>query len=120
MYNTATYNIGVARSKHLINETFVKFDGPILHTKWGSPYIAGVTNVFSGPGHCSVIKYYYNSTYEWVIIYHAWNTTQINGGNGPRQLMLDQIVWIDEWPRVFSDSPSQSNTNLIQKYKCSK
>ena len=106
MYNTDTYNIGVARSKNILGP-YVKHYGPILHTRWGSPYIDGVNPVFAGPGHCSVIK---NDDNEYLMIYHSWKYNNIN--NGYRYLMLDKIIWIDHWPQISSNTPSQNVTSI--------
>merc|ERR1711971_752037 len=71
MYNTDTYNIGVARSKSLLGEPFVKLNGPILHTRFGAPYVMGAETVFNGPGHCSVLTQK-NEGSEYVMLYHSW------------------------------------------------
>eukprot|EP01084_Bolivina_argentea_P095523 171721_1 len=109
MYNGNTYNIGVARSKWLMNGTFVKFNGPILHTRFGSPYIMDVNQAFNGPGHCSVLTQKNDHT-NYVMLYASWKAS---GGN--RNLMLDQIQWVDDWPRIFTDTPSQDKTTLVFK-----
>ena len=39
----------------MLEDAFVKFDGPILHTRFGAPYVMGAKTVFNGPGHCLVL-----------------------------------------------------------------
>ena len=113
-YGSAYYNIGVARARTL-DDKFIKFQGPILHTRWGSPYIVGENNKWSGPGHCSVLRYNDDDN-RWIIIYHSWESDKI--GNGPRYMMLDPIQWIDDWPRIISDSPSQNVSVIPSDQQC--
>eukprot|EP01084_Bolivina_argentea_P116719 207333_1 len=115
-YGSPYYNIGVARSKTLDQTMkFQKFSGPILHTKWGSPYITDVNDTWAGPGHCSVLKYN-NDDNRWIMIYHSWKSDAVNKGN--RYMMLDPIQWINDWPRIFSDSPSQDTSSIPSAVQC--
>ena len=58
-------------------------------------------STFVGPGHCSQIIQD-NAGNDW-IFYHAWQVSNIEK---QRQVMMDKIVWIDDWPTIAGGTPS--------------
>eukprot|EP01112_Ceratiomyxa_fruticulosa_P012804 TRINITY_DN3570_c0_g1_i3.p1 TRINITY_DN3570_c0_g1~~TRINITY_DN3570_c0_g1_i3.p1 ORF type:complete len:331 (-),score=47.04 TRINITY_DN3570_c0_g1_i3:95-1087(-) len=93
-YYDQTYCLGVARSKN-ITSGFSKFPTPIVksNSKW------------IGPGHCSVVNI--KNTNRWEIVYHSWLVNYV-GGNNDRVLMIDSLLWENDWPYVNTTSPSIS------------
>ncbi|MBA3501043.1 MAG: family 43 glycosylhydrolase [Myxococcota bacterium] len=91
----ARYRTGVARASS-VTGPYTKFAGnPILKND----------ATWVGPGHGSVVavgaKHYF--------VYHAWRN---NGGGGNdtekgRQILVDEIVWQDGWPRISDGTPSE-------------
>ena len=116
--NSVTYDIGVGRSNSSIySSDYEKFDGSILHTRWGSPYVRNLNDIkWAGPGHCSVLEI--EESGQWIIMYHAWNWTNGKEYDGNRYLM-DLIEWGDDkWSRIknnkYYDVPSETYTDSPQ------
>eukprot|EP00347_Sterkiella_histriomuscorum_P015473 403356894 len=89
-YCDASYSVGVARSRNPLGP-YEKHGDPILftHGKW------------VGPGHCSVVKTIDNSS--WAMIYHSWENGKVCGNNN-REMLVDYIDWVNEWPVVRTSS----------------
>jgi len=96
---TCLYAIGVARSTTPVGP-FVKHGDPILV----SIYSKNPFDLFTGPGHCSVVNW--NSTTQYMV-YHAWSTNEI-AGPYPRHMMTDKVVWQNNWPIVYDGHPSDT------------
>eukprot|EP01063_Lacrimia_lanifica_P030824 TRINITY_DN4973_c0_g1_i1.p2 TRINITY_DN4973_c0_g1~~TRINITY_DN4973_c0_g1_i1.p2 ORF type:complete len:366 (+),score=154.82 TRINITY_DN4973_c0_g1_i1:58-1098(+) len=105
MFDGPYYNVGVARATSPMGN-WTKFSGPILHTRWGAPYVVGAATDFYGPGHPSILQ---RPCGTWAMVYHAWGK---NKGGG-RHVMADTIVWKEGWPRVVSDTPSFELTEML-------
>jgi len=90
-YYDGRYGVGVARSLNPLGP-YTKYSGPILHSneKW------------IGPGHCSVISTHNGTD---VMIYHSWQNPQV-GGNYNRLLLIDSVIWKDDWPQIAGSTPS--------------
>eukprot|EP01013_Petalomonas_cantuscygni_P009066 TRINITY_DN21837_c0_g1_i1.p1 TRINITY_DN21837_c0_g1~~TRINITY_DN21837_c0_g1_i1.p1 ORF type:complete len:401 (-),score=45.52 TRINITY_DN21837_c0_g1_i1:638-1768(-) len=113
-YASASYGVGVARSRALTGP-YEKRATPILHTRGFGRDVSSAVNataarsasskyqdltsssaLFSGPGHCSVVKDP-SGTHLWMV-YHAWPETP---GHGGRAMLLDDVViGEDGWPSV--------------------
>lgn len=89
------YRTGVARATSILGP-YIKKSDPILNnsSKW------------VGPGHGSVIS---TRSGEY-FIYHAWR----NNGAGRqdeskgRNVLLDKIDWVDDWPSINGGKPSDT------------
>jgi len=105
VYDKPSYAIGVARANKL-EGPWEKFPGnPILHSapEAGQPG----SQLLYGPGHCSVISLPAgsNPALSMAMIYAA----EVPGG-GPRNLLLDALVWSsDGWPGISGNVPSNSS-----------
>jgi arabinan endo-1,5-alpha-L-arabinosidase len=60
------------------------------------------------PGHTSVVE---DGAGGWWLIYHAVDsrrpqTQPADPPNSRRVMLMDRIVWIDGWPRIAGDMPS--------------
>lgn len=106
VYNQPSYSIGVARAKTLAGP-WEKFSGnPIIHSAPG----AGTppSQLHYGPGHCSVVTVGGGGG-SMAMVYAA----EAPGGPGPRNLMLDPIVWTPEgWPVVKGRVPSNTTQSI--------
>jgi GH43 family beta-xylosidase len=91
-YYNATYAVGVARSSSPLGP-YQKAGAPILTT--GGKWV--------GPGHCSVVDTPGGNT---VMVYHAWQSGQVNGPGDQRHLLVDAMGWSGGWPSV-PEAPSQ-------------
>ena len=87
-YANARYALGVARSASL-RGTYIKRGDPIIKAQ----------GYFQGPGHGSVLQ---TPSGEWVHVYHSWQTGKVNTYPPGRMMLVDRIVWIDDWPVSYS------------------
>lgn len=89
------YRTGVARATSLLGPYIKKVD-PILNnsSKW------------VGPGHGSVIS---TRSGEY-FIYHAWRNNGAGGHDESkgRNVLLDKIDWVDDWPSINGGKPSDT------------
>eukprot|EP01112_Ceratiomyxa_fruticulosa_P007638 TRINITY_DN1984_c1_g1_i2.p1 TRINITY_DN1984_c1_g1~~TRINITY_DN1984_c1_g1_i2.p1 ORF type:complete len:330 (-),score=54.37 TRINITY_DN1984_c1_g1_i2:49-1038(-) len=90
---TPEYCIAVARSTNLTHN-YSKFPTPIVHSnsKW------------IGPGHCSVVTVKDTSTFE--LVYHSWLAGFVGNLTKNLLLIIDKILWSDDWPYINTSSPS--------------
>ncbi|MDR2563285.1 MAG: family 43 glycosylhydrolase [Prevotellaceae bacterium] len=96
----STYRLVVARSRSLFGTYTDKSGRSILDN--GYETIINKSEFFVGNGHCSeIVKD--KSGSDWVF-YHAFRTDNPRG----RRLMLDQLIWIDDWPSISGGIPSES------------
>ncbi|HEY5934320.1 MAG TPA: family 43 glycosylhydrolase [Kofleriaceae bacterium] len=92
----ARYRTGVARATSIA--------GP--YTKYAGNPILKNDATWVGPGHGSVVavgaKHYF--------VYHAWRNDGAGGNDVPkgRQILVDEIVWADGWPRIGNGTPSDT------------
>lgn len=89
------YRTGVARSK-AVTGPYEKLGDPVLtnNARW------------VGPGHGSVV----NIDGTDYFLYHAWPALP-GGGNDKdkgRQVLLDRISWVSDWPVIGTGSPSDT------------
>jgi len=102
-YYNASYAVGVARAPSLLGP-YEKSLEPIVHSN----------DYWVGPGHCSVVpapsyageSETYTGT-DLVMIYHSWQANGV-GGDNPRMLLMDAVVWEDDWPLIANNTPSTS------------
>jgi arabinan endo-1,5-alpha-L-arabinosidase len=104
MFNTDRYCVGVARSKDFL--------GP--YEKFGRPTLMS-NAAFAGPGHCSVVSID-DKEQTYVMVYHSWASGHIDGPNDVRMLLIDPIVWENDWPTISSASPSFSPQTIPKSF----
>lgn len=106
----STYHVLVARSK--------KLDGPYLDKEGrdvkergnGTLLVKGNRN-FVGTGHTSRIITDDNNN-DW-IVYHGINATngKVASGASRRVLLLDRIIWENDWPTMVGRTVSDTNND---------
>lgn len=94
----STYQTVVGRSKNIWGPYVSPEDKPMLENN--HKVVIHKNEKFVGTGHNSEIITDDNGN-EW-ILYHAFEVDSPQG----RKLMLDRVVWINDWPYVATDSPS--------------
>ncbi|MBC8072150.1 MAG: family 43 glycosylhydrolase [Deltaproteobacteria bacterium] len=93
VYNHS-YRTGVARADAVL--------GP--YEKHGAPILAN-NERWVGPGHGTVIEV---GELDY-FVYHAWsNAGDGTAAPGGRNVLVDRIVWENDWPRIGDGTPSRS------------
>jgi arabinan endo-1,5-alpha-L-arabinosidase len=97
----STYQTVVGRSTSLFGPYLDKNGNSMLDNAY--EVVIHGSDAFKGPGHNSGI--FTDEKGEDWIMYHAFSATEVNLG---RCLMLDKIVWVDNWPTVKDGVPSST------------
>lgn len=99
------YHVKTGRSKNLMGPYLDKDGRPLKQRGNGTLLIQG-NGVFVGPGHNSRIITDDQGT-DW-LIYHGIDVHQgkVSSGATRRMLMMDPIIWEDDWPVIRGQSPS--------------
>lgn len=97
----STYTTVVGRSEKLFGPYLDRQGGDMMDNHYET--LIHRSNAFVGTGHNSEIVTD-NKGNDW-LLYHAVSTKNPEG----RVLMLDQIKWNDDWPKVSDDMPSTSH-----------
>ncbi|HMR19279.1 MAG TPA: family 43 glycosylhydrolase [Sphingobacterium sp.] len=103
----STYHVLVARSKSLTGPYLDKEGKDVTQRGNGTLLFKG-NDVFVGTGHTSRIITDDNDT-DW-ILYHGISSSKgtVSSGASRRVLMLDRIVWENDWPTVHGDTASST------------
>lgn len=100
-----TYQVEVGRASSLSGPYETKY-GRDLRRSYGT-LVLTESDRFLGPGHNAVVTD--DCGTDWML-YHAYDRSSAYLANGPgdprRSLMLDPLVWKDEWPHVEGFTPS--------------
>ncbi len=96
-YASASYGIGVARSKSA-RGPYTKAAGAILKTSAS----------WDGPGHGAVVR---GPSGDWVHVYHAWPKGKTGQESVGRQVLVDRITWANGWPQMIG-TPSRRSQPL--------
>jgi len=99
------YNVRVGRSKSLFGPYLDK-DGKDLRERNAGTVFVHRTEKIAGPGHNSRLITDSKGN-DW-ILYHAMdvkNATVSTGANR-RFLMLDKVLWKNDWPEILNAEPS--------------
>jgi arabinan endo-1,5-alpha-L-arabinosidase len=103
------YGVYVGRSPNVLGPYVDKDGNSLLESRiGGTPVLTMNGNRWIGPGHNAVATDVKGT--DW-IIYHAIDAAKpyFNGSWTRRPAILDQIMWIDGWPRVRGGAgPSDS------------
>lgn len=101
----STYNVRVARSKSLFGPYLDKNGRDIRDRDNGTLILTG-NSKFAGPGHNSRIFTDDNGR-DWML-YHGIlkSNAKVSSGASRRSLMLDEVIWEDEWPKIINQQPS--------------
>lgn len=106
------YNVLIGRAEN-IEGPYVNQQGQSLITHQGNLFLKGdpsptTTTGFAGPGHNAEIITDDAGT-DW-FIYHAVDKTRpfLPNGATRRPLMIDKIVWVNGWPTIDRDRPSET------------
>jgi len=94
------YGVYAARSPNVLGPYVDKDGNSLLESRiGGTPVLTMNGNRWIGPGHNAVAT---DATGTDWMIYHAIDTAKpyFDGSWTRRPAMLDQIMWIDGWPRV--------------------
>jgi len=94
----STYTLVVGRSENLWGPYTDKQGKSMMDNH--HEVVISKNEAFVGVGHCSQIVQD-KAGNDW-IFYHGVQVTDPRG----RKLLMDKIVWIDEWPTVAGGSPS--------------
>ncbi|KAL0486996.1 hypothetical protein AKO1_001305, partial [Acrasis kona] len=88
------YRVGVARSRDPFS-SYEKSETAIMVS----------SDVWKGPGHCSVVKTRAN---KYVMVYHAWPNVPDRTERG-RYMMIDEVLWSEDgWPYFKNKTPSST------------
>jgi arabinan endo-1,5-alpha-L-arabinosidase len=106
----STYRVSVARSESL-KGPYLNQAGKDIHYEDANVILTGYfppdkdKQRFVGPGHNSIVTD--DNGNDW-IVYHAVDATYDKLGNGAtrRPLMIDELIWKDDWPSVQGLFPS--------------
>ncbi len=98
-YADARYALGVARSTS-VRGTYAKRGDPIIKAQ----------GYFQGPGHGSVLQ---TPSGEWVHVYHSWQAGKVDKYPPGRMMLVDRIVWIDDWPVSYS-APMRRSQPIVK------
>jgi arabinan endo-1,5-alpha-L-arabinosidase len=97
----STYKTVVGRSNSFVGPYLDKNGNSMLNN--ACEVVIHGSNAFKGTGHNSGIITDDNGD-DW-IMYHAFDVAEVNAG---RCLMLDKIIWVNDWPTVTEGIPSSS------------
>lgn len=100
------YHVLVARSKELLGP-YVDKDGRDIKERGNGTLVLQGSDEIVGPGHTSGIITD-SKGQDW-IFYHAIDKQDGKLGNGTsrRMLMLDPLLWKEDWPIIGEGKPSQ-------------
>ena len=103
----SSYQVRVGRSKSLLGPYLDKDGRPLIERGNGTMLLQR-TGAYAGPGHNSRIITDHSGN-DWML-YHAIEVKQprVSTGANRRVLMLDQILWNNNWPEI-NRSPSNSD-----------
>lgn len=103
------YNVLIGRAEN-IKGPYVNQQGQSLITHQGNMFLKGdpspsVTTGFAGPGHNAEIITDDAGT-DW-FLYHAVDKSRpfLPNGATRRPLMVDRIMWVNEWPTIDKERP---------------
>jgi len=101
------YHLRVGRSEHLMGPYYDK-DGKLLTERGAGTVILEGNEMFAGTGHNSRIITDDKGN-DWTL-YHAIlkANPRVPSGANRRVLMLDRIVWKDDWPTIPNQKPEIS------------
>ena len=104
----STYHVRVGRSTELLGPYVDKAGNDLLKGEYGELFLKGNDGAkgFAGPGHSAEIITDDEGT-DWQL-YHAMlkSYAVLSNGTNRRSLMLDKIIWEDNWPRIEGHQPS--------------
>jgi len=95
---SSTYTTVVGRSENLWGPYVDKQGRPMMENR--HEIVIHGNNSFVGTGHDSEIVQD-KAGNDW-ILYHGYCVENTSG----RSLLLDRIIWVNDWPTVAGDSPS--------------
>lgn len=101
----STYHVAVGRSESL-SGPYIDREGEGLLDNGGTTILAAdEDSKFAGPGHNSVIAD--EAGNDW-IVYHAIEKSDplLWSGASRRPMMIDPIIWEDDWPMIKDGQPS--------------
>lgn len=99
----STYHVRVGRSDSLLGP-YTDRDGNDLREVKG-PVVVKEGNGFVGPGHNAVVT---DDTGDDWLLYHGYEEGEgYIQGTPRRPLLLDKLQWVDGWPQVTDQVPSQ-------------
>ncbi len=103
----STYQVSVGRAKSLLGPYFDQ-EGREITSRGSGTLLMQRTSGYAGPGHNSRL-FSDDSGKDWML-YHAIQVEnpRVSSGANRRVLMLDQILWEDNWPEIKDASPSSS------------
>jgi len=106
----STYHVLVARSKNLEGPYLDNEGRDIINRGNGTLMLARSKN-YVGPGHTSRIITD-DKNQDW-ILYHGINASKGKVANGAsrRVLLLDKIVWENDWPKIMTGQVGESTQN---------
>ena len=105
--HSSDYHVHVARSTSLTGP-YTDPAGRDFNTD-GSNIILDGSNRFIAPGHNTITVD--DTGNDWMV-YHAYDSTKPenagSGGGSRRSLMVDRIIWNNDWPTIGGGSPHLS------------
>lgn len=101
----SNYHVMMGRSKEVLGPYMDKEGRKLTDRGAGTLFLQGNSR-FAGPGHTSNIITDKSGS-DW-IMYHAIETKngRLSNGTTRRMLMLDRVIWQDDWPAIQGQSPS--------------
>lgn len=104
----STYQVLVGRSKSIFGPFEDQKGRKLLEESSGTLVVKSNLgeNGFAGPGHNAKIMT--DSIGNDWLLYHGMDKKRPKLGNGTnrRVLLMDQLIWIDGWPRIENHEPS--------------
>ena len=107
----STYEVVIGRSENFTGP-YVDQQGKKLLDNGGTTILSADENSkFSGPGHNTIITD--ESEKDWMV-YHAIDKKDplLWSAASRRPLMIDPIVWKDDWPMIEDGQPSEKETEV--------
>lgn len=107
----STYNVEVGRSKSLQGPYMDKMGNNLLDSRGTIILIGKEKSKFAGPGHNAIITDEKGT--DW-IVYHAYekNKPWMKSGAPRRVLMIDPIIWKDNWPTIKNMVPGEKDQKV--------
>ena len=104
------YRLTVAMADNIKGPYMTKDGRNIIADNMGAtPLLRGSSNVgWVGPGHnAEIIK---DDNDRYFMLYHAvkYNNPLLPNGATRRPLMMDEIIWVDNWPTIEGGVPSST------------